>query len=103
MKRGTGWPATCSGPGMRSPLAFALLAFALAGCGSHTSSMVYQYVPSTGVATSDLKGTFQVSGEQGKDTVQAGAFFSNERTGDGVNLAGGDAVFCDGVRLDGTF
>lgn len=88
---------------MRSPLAFALVAFALAGCSSHMDSMAYQYVPSTGVATSDLKGTFQVSGEQGKDTVQTGAFFSNERTGDGVNLVGGDAVFCDGVRLDGTF
>jgi hypothetical protein len=85
------------------PVSVFVLALTTSGCGEEMRSMTYRYVPSTGVATSDLKATFQVSGEQGKDTIQAGAFFSNQRTGDGVHLEGNDLVTCDGVRLAGTY
>ncbi len=66
-------------------------------CGETQSSLAY-VVPSTGVQTSELQGTFMIRGDRGKLT--ASAAFSNAATGDIVQLAGADAVYCDGVKLE---
>ena len=81
----------------------AVVAFAvcLAGC-SHLGSSdteILRIVPSTGVKTSDLKGTFKLAGVTGEAKLSAQALFSNAATGDLVDLVGDDAVYCDGARL----
>jgi hypothetical protein len=63
------------------------------------SPEVLRIVPSTGVKTSELEATFKLVGTSGEAKLSAQALFSHAGTGDVVELAGDDAVYCDGLRL----
>ena len=86
------------------PVYLALPFLLLAACSNgDMSTMAPRHVPSTGLATSDLEGTFSVRGERGNDRLSATAFFTNKKTGDLVYLADGDAVYVDGQALASKF
>ncbi len=73
------------------------LALSSAAC-SETQNSVAYVVPSRDLQTSEINGTFTITGEGGKLTAHAS--FANARSSDIVALDGADAVYCDGVRLE---